>query len=86
MYHRPADNCCIIYHGAKFTDKHEKPLCWNMATSTPLYDQEVEAIKGVDCGKHTWVDFASKDNNFMLGTAGRQNFDLQTMHHLNKPK
>ena len=38
IYHSPDDNCCVLYHGDKFTEKNEDPICWDLATGTPLYD------------------------------------------------
>ena len=86
LYHRPDDNCCVVYHGDKFTEKNKDPICWDLAAGTPLYDFKTKAIKGVDCGKHTWVDFTSSDENYMMGIAGRQNFDLQSYNKSNTKK
>ena len=77
LYHRPKDNCCHIYHGEGFSEEHEEPICWDMESGEPLYDQTVKAIKGIDCGKNTWVDIGSAGGGFLLGTAGRQHVDLK---------
>ena len=78
LYHRPKDNCCFIYYEEKLADMREEPICWDLASGKPVYDQTVDKnIKGVDCGKNTWVDFTSSDGKFRTGTAGRQHFDMQ---------
>ena len=83
LYVRPDDNCCIVYHGDKFSKRRTDPICWDLASGKPLYNQKTEAIKGLDCGKYTWVDLVSADHEHRLGTAGRQNVNLQSYNDSN---
>ena len=77
MYHRPEDNCCVLYHGDQFTEENKDPVCWDLESGKPVYDKEVKDIKGVDCGKNTWVDFTSSDYQFKIGIAGRQHINWE---------
>ena len=62
-----------------FSERRTDPVCWDLASGKPLYNQKTKAIKGLDCGKYTWVDLVS-NNDHKLGTAGRQNFNLHTRY------
>ena len=84
QYVRPDDNCCIVYHGDRFSKRRTDPICWDLASGKPLHNQKTEAIKGLDCGKYTWVDLVSDEDKthrthgHKIGTAGRQHFNLHS--------
>ena len=58
-YPRPDENCCFFYLKENFIQRYKKPLCWDPETGVPskqtIYSK---AIKGVDCGKNTFVDLS----------------------------
>lgn len=66
QYKRPDDNCCYFYYGEGKTEKSEEPHCWDLKTGKALLNKvqkytdddgfDSEDIKGVDCGRNTWVD------------------------------
>ena len=82
-YTRPEDNCCIVYYANEFKDPEPEPLCWpkggDMKGKEKKYAKE---IKGVDCGKHTWIDLLSHIEKSAGGgkheqsLAGRISYDL----------
>ena len=82
-YIRPEDNCCIIYYKSDFRDPEPEPLCWPKGGDMKGKEKKyAKAIKGVDCGKHTWIDLVTsfyKGSGTLLheqSLAGRISYEL----------
>ena len=72
-YKRPPDHCCQVYFGEGFTEPDDEPFCWDNSPDAKLpgkykyygTEEKPKAIKGLDCGKHTWMNaFASPGDSW----------------------
>ena len=60
MYKRPEDHCCVVYHGENYTDPDKHTVCWPRGGAKKGFEKKFDKyIKGVDCGKNTWIDLIS---------------------------
>ena len=97
LYNQPDDNCCYIYidhqkNGKHFTRRERFPLCWTKekrGSETEIDfakdeygSKRFSIVKGVDCGKDTWVtlhevddDWAGVEVGSYIGLAGRIAFE-----------
>ena len=71
-YRRPADHCCQVYKGEKFTKPLDEQFCWKpdeqFKGNVRGFDPP---IKGIDCGKNTWVELHGNMAGYYFQFAGR---------------